>query len=108
VSQYPGYKRSELRVIAKQLDYVIVPSLWWETFNLVAFELAYLGLPIIHSDDIGMAEYLDKKLEFSSNDPEDLRRVLKLIIEKTEEEIEGIVAKRQSLPTIKQMVDSLM
>lgn len=67
-----GYKRDEIHEIAKNLDLVVVPSLVWETFNQVSYEMIMLGVPVIVSDTIGIKFAVPDKFIFKSHDTNDL------------------------------------
>lgn len=53
----PGrYAREELADRMAAVDWVIVPSIWWEVFGLVVSEAWMFGRPIIVSDIAGLGE----------------------------------------------------
>jgi glycosyltransferase involved in cell wall biosynthesis len=51
-----GYEVGQLGARMNRVDYVIVPSVWWETFALVISEAWMFGRPVICSDIGAMAE----------------------------------------------------
>lgn len=53
------YEGHELPQLMRQIDWVIVPSVWWENSPLVIQEAALYGRPVICSDVGGMAEKVD-------------------------------------------------
>ena len=63
-----------------QVDWVVVPSIWWENSPLVIQEAFLHGRPVICSDIGGMAEKVDdgvNGLHFAKvGSPQDLARVL--------------------------------
>ena len=50
------FQRKELRRLMENIDWVVVPSLWWENAPLVIQEAVMCGRPVICSDVGGMAE----------------------------------------------------
>jgi glycosyltransferase involved in cell wall biosynthesis len=50
------YDHADLRSIIEQMDWVVVPSTWWETGPIVVLEAFQYGRPVICSDIGGMSE----------------------------------------------------
>lgn len=76
------YKRNDLVGIASTIDLNIVPSIWPETYNHVATELARLGVPSLLSDRVGAKEILSDKTDFvfKANNQNDFRsKLLRLV-----------------------------
>jgi glycosyltransferase involved in cell wall biosynthesis len=66
------YDRARLPQLMAAVDWVIVPSIWWENSPLVIQEAFACGRPVICSDIGGMAENVDDGatgLHFRVNDP---------------------------------------
>lgn len=76
VSVLDGYNRGEIFEIAQELDLVIVPSLWWETYNQVAYEMMMLGTPVIVSDSVGIKYAIPNEFIFKSGDRIDCARII--------------------------------
>ncbi|HEY0523127.1 MAG TPA: glycosyltransferase family 4 protein [Stellaceae bacterium] len=53
---YGAYRSDEMPNLMKQVDWVVVPSIWWENSPLVIQEAFAHGRPLIASDIGGMAE----------------------------------------------------
>jgi glycosyltransferase involved in cell wall biosynthesis len=53
---YGSYRPHELPVLMREVDWVVVPSVWWENSPLVIQEAFAHGRPVICSDIGGMAE----------------------------------------------------
>jgi glycosyltransferase involved in cell wall biosynthesis len=51
-----GYSRDQLAERMLAVDWVIVPSTWWEVFGLVVSEAWMFGRPVIVSDIAGLGE----------------------------------------------------
>jgi glycosyltransferase involved in cell wall biosynthesis len=63
----------------ENIDWVVVPSLWWETGPLVVNEAFQHGRPVICSDVGGMIEKVEdgvNGLYFRRGDAHDLARIL--------------------------------
>ena len=74
------YDREDLAHHLSQVDWVIVPSIWWENSPLVIQEAFHFGRPVICSDIGGMAEKVDdgvNGLHFRANDPASLAAMMK-------------------------------
>ncbi len=69
------YNHTELSGILSNLDVVVVPSIWHETFNIVAREALLSGCPVIASDIGALPEAIDDGRNgflFEPGDPDDL------------------------------------
>lgn len=67
--KYGGtYKYFELSEIYKNIDVVIVPSLWYETFGFVAVEALCHDVPVICSDKVGSKDFVNPQWIYSSKD----------------------------------------
>ncbi len=77
------YKPADLPRILANLDILVVPSLWWETFCLTIREGLMAGVPVVASDLGAMREALDGEengLLFRPGDARDLAdRLIQLI-----------------------------
>jgi glycosyltransferase involved in cell wall biosynthesis len=51
-----NYRREDLGKLMSAIDWVVVPSIWWETGPMVAIEAFQYGRPVICSDIGGMSE----------------------------------------------------
>ncbi len=61
------------------IDWVVVPSIWWETGPIVVLEAFQYGRPVICSDIGGMSEKVTdgvNGLHFRRRDPEHLADVM--------------------------------
>jgi glycosyltransferase involved in cell wall biosynthesis len=74
------YDREELPKLMSRIDWVVVPSIWWETGPLTVGEAFMHGRPVICSDIGGMAEKVQNGvsgLHFRRGDPEQLAQVMR-------------------------------
>ncbi len=72
---YGSYRSEELPRLMEQVDWVVVPSIWWENSPVVIQEAFLHGRPPIVSDVGGMAEKVShgvNGLHFRMGSPEDL------------------------------------
>lgn len=76
------YEHEELPALLAGLDLLVVPSLWWESFCLTAYEGALAGVPVIASRLGALAEAVDRGLAvgFRAGDVDDLVRALRLAL----------------------------
>lgn len=73
------YPQAALPSLMGEVDWVVVPSLWWENSPLVIQEAFLHGRPVICSDIGGMAEKVAdgvNGLHFRAGDPESLSRAI--------------------------------
>lgn len=80
VISHGAYAPSEVGDLMDRVDWVVVPSSWWENSPLVIAEAFARRRPVICSDLGGMAEKVDHEadgLRFQAGDPEALARTLR-------------------------------
>ena len=73
------YARSDIPHLMSSLDWVVVPSMWWENAPLTIGEAQFHARPVIASGIGGMAELVrdgDNGLHVRPDDPIDLARVM--------------------------------
>lgn len=74
----PSYSRDEISTILYQLNGVIVPSKWFETFSLVTLEALAHGRPVIVSDHVGAKDIVANFTpEFIFSSKEELKNIIK-------------------------------
>ena len=74
------YDRADLAQLMARVDWVVIPSIWWETGPLTVGEAFQHGRPVICSDMGGMSEKVTdgvNGLYFRRGDPDDLADVMK-------------------------------
>ncbi|MGY6215124.1 glycosyltransferase family 4 protein [Methylolobus aquaticus] len=102
---YGAYQREALSSIMQDVDWVVVPSIWWENSPLVIQEAFSHGKPVICSDIGGMAEKVrpyETGLHFRVGDPKDLAG--RLIEAATTQRLwESLSARIVPPPTIKEI-----
>jgi glycosyltransferase involved in cell wall biosynthesis len=77
------YDYAALSKLMANIDWVVVPSIWWENSPLVIQEAFLHGRPVICSDIGGMAEkVIDgvNGLHFRAGDPHSLADVLRRVV----------------------------
>jgi glycosyltransferase involved in cell wall biosynthesis len=77
------YEPDELRSLMAGIDWVVMPSIWWENAPLVIQEAFQYGRPVICSDIGGMAEKVANGvsgLHFRTRDSDDLAETMKRAI----------------------------
>jgi glycosyltransferase involved in cell wall biosynthesis len=74
-----AYRHSELPKLMAGIDWVVVPSVWWETGPIVVLEAFQHGRPVICSDIGGMSEKVTdgvSGLHFRTGDARHLAEVM--------------------------------
>ena len=77
------YGQDKLPPLMANIDWVVVPSIWWENSPLVIQEAFQHGRPVICSDIGGMAEKVThgvNGLHFRAGDPVDLARTIRYAV----------------------------
>jgi glycosyltransferase involved in cell wall biosynthesis len=81
-ARYAGpYSRRDVARHMTAVDWVVVPSVWWENAPLTILESFRVGRPVIAADVGGMAELVDHGVDgllFRYNDPADLARTMEM------------------------------
>lgn len=80
VHRMGAYQRDDIRDLMARVDWVVVPSIWWENAPLVIQEAFQHGRPVITSGIGGMAEMVrdgHDGIHVRADDPADLARVMK-------------------------------
>ncbi len=75
-----AYDHDDLHAYMAEVDWVVIPSIWWENSPLVIQEAFHFGRPVIASDIGGMAEKVTHEvdgLHFRANDPTSLAAVMR-------------------------------
>jgi glycosyltransferase involved in cell wall biosynthesis len=78
------YEKALLPSLMRDIDWVIVPSIWWENSPLVIQEAFLYGKPVICSGIGGMAEKVTdgvNGLHFRTGDPRSLAQTIRTAIE---------------------------
>jgi glycosyltransferase involved in cell wall biosynthesis len=81
------YERRELSGLMAEIDWVVVPSIWWETGPIVVMEAFQYGRPVICSDIGGMSEKVTNGvngLHFRRRDADHLAETLLFAAEQPE------------------------
>ncbi|MEJ0011730.1 MAG: glycosyltransferase family 4 protein [Bauldia sp.] len=80
VSRLGQYGRADVPSLMAEVDWVVVPSVWWENAPLTIGEARFHGRPVIASGIGGMAELVDDErdgLHVRPGDARDLARVMR-------------------------------
>jgi glycosyltransferase involved in cell wall biosynthesis len=75
-----AYDHDDLAAHMAEVDWVVIPSIWWENSPLVIQEAFHFGRPVIASDIGGMAEKVTHDvdgLHFRANDPTSLAATMR-------------------------------
>jgi glycosyltransferase involved in cell wall biosynthesis len=73
------YRQADLGRLMSEIDWVVVPSIWWETGPMVVVEAFQHGRPVICSNIGGMAEKVTdghNGLHFRRRDPDHLAEMM--------------------------------
>jgi glycosyltransferase involved in cell wall biosynthesis len=83
VTMVGHYRAEDLPRLMAGIDWVVVPSIWWENRPLVIQEAHHYGRPVLCSDIGGMAEHVKHEvdgLHFRAGDPQSLASTLERAI----------------------------
>jgi glycosyltransferase involved in cell wall biosynthesis len=87
VRRMGDYQRNDIPGLIETIDWVIVPSVWWENAPLTIGEAQFHGRPVIASGIGGMAELIhdgENGLHFRAGDPVDLARIMRRCVDEPE------------------------
>jgi glycosyltransferase involved in cell wall biosynthesis len=97
------FDNSKIAEVLAQVDVLVVPSIWFENSPLTIHEAFLAGIPVLASDQGGMAELVEdgvNGLHFRMGDAADLRaKILRLARE------EGLLASLRAFPHIKTIAE---
>ncbi|MDY5847520.1 glycosyltransferase [Actinobacillus porcinus] len=65
IKQYGKYNKIEISNVYKNIDILIVPSLWKETFGFIVLEALSFGVTVLASKNVGAKDFLPKENIFS-------------------------------------------
>ncbi len=102
-----AYTGADLGGLMAEIDWVVVPSVWWENAPLVILEAFRHGRPVICGDAGGMAEMVRDGvdgLHAPVGDPAGLARVMRRAVE-TEGLWDALVAGIQPPPTLAEVAE---
>jgi glycosyltransferase involved in cell wall biosynthesis len=77
------YEPSDIGRLMEAVDWVVIPSVWWENSPLVIQEAFAHGRPVIASDIGGMAEKVTDGVDgihFRAGDPDDLAETIRAAV----------------------------
>lgn len=79
------FSHEHLKSVYQEMDLLVVPSIWKETFSLVTLEALSFGIPVLVSDNVGAKDIVKRYApEFVYQTEEDLRNLLaKLVKDKS-------------------------
>jgi glycosyltransferase involved in cell wall biosynthesis len=77
-----GYERSQLEEVSGLMDLLVMPPIWWETFNQVTYEMIMQGIPVLISDSVGISSFINDEFIFESSNIESLNQSLVKIIDR--------------------------
>lgn len=75
------FGREQLSEVYREIDLLVVPSIWKETFSLVTLEALSFGVPVLVSDNVGAQDVVKEYMsEFVYHSEEKLREVLLTLV----------------------------
>ncbi|WDV25780.1 glycosyltransferase [Pediococcus acidilactici] len=85
VINHGRFNHDNLEKVYGQVDVLVVPSIWKETFNLITLEALSYGIPVLVSQNVGAKDlYKNAEGNFVFNSREELRKlIIKLIVDKS-------------------------
>lgn len=79
-----GFTRGDLSNIFANTDYLLAPSLWYETFGFTVLEALSFGVPVIVSENVGAKDIVDGSGYIISADiEENLYKTIKNILQES-------------------------
>jgi glycosyltransferase involved in cell wall biosynthesis len=66
--KHAPYRQNELDAVFREMDVLLVPSIWAETYGLVVPEALMHGVPVIVTENVGAADLLNQELKETQGD----------------------------------------
>lgn len=85
IKQNRPYKVEQLSTVLEEIDLLVVPSIWKETFGLVVLEALSYGVPVITTENVGAKILLEKTGDIGAicrADVDSLYKCLKNVMDK--------------------------
>ncbi len=75
------FQKQQLAAVYQELDLLVVPSVWKETFSLVTLEALSYGVPVFVSDNVGAQDIVKEYSPmFVYHSEEELRKMIELLV----------------------------
>lgn len=58
IIKHDNYHYNELSIVLQEIDVVVLPSIWYETFGFTALEALSFGIPVILTNHVGACDLL--------------------------------------------------
>lgn len=71
-----NYARKDIKKIFENMDVLVLPSIWFETFGFVVLEALSYGVPVIVSKNVGAKDVLENLSEMIISDSNSLYHLL--------------------------------
>lgn len=78
ISNFGKYRKDELDDFVKNVDLVVIPSAWHETFGLVGLEMVSRSIKTVASDKVGFSDYLRDEFKFQDMSTIDVNKIASL------------------------------
>lgn len=76
------FGKVQLPEVYREMDLLVVPSIWKETFSLVTLEALSFGVPVMVSDNVGAQDVVKEYMtEFVYSSDDQLRAILATLVE---------------------------
>ena len=109
--QFRGtFPQSEIDAIFADIDFLVIPSIWYENSPLVLLNSLASHTPVIVSDVAGMTEFVDEGTNgfiFKRGSVDDLERVLQKIV-KAPEQARALTHTTEYTRTTRVMVEEIV
>lgn len=76
-----SFDYADLKEIYENMDVLVIPSMWRETFGFIALEALSHGVPCIVTDNVGSKDIIEKEEFGLITSPENLKELLEKLIE---------------------------
>ncbi|AJA46768.1 glycosyltransferase [Clostridium pasteurianum DSM 525 = ATCC 6013] len=81
ITYYGSFDYNDLKEIYGDMDVLIIPSMWRETFGFIVLEALSHGVPCIVTDNVGSKDIIEKEKFGLITTPENLSELLEKLIE---------------------------
>ena len=103
IKTHPPYGKDEIKDAMDNIDILIIPSLWFETFGFTVLEALSFGVPVLVSENVGARDLVNSKngLDFKI-DKKDFKEKLEYCINNKEflKELNRNINEKQEIKTM--------
>lgn len=98
------YNEKTISNVMNEIDVIVVPSKWYETFGFTVLEALSYGVPVIVSNNVGAKDLVNNHNGFIYNSESELKKIVKNILNTPEivQKLNSNIYKMQKIKTMEE------